>query len=286
MLPGRGGLTLFLPWFIGGLGGADDTAKEGRVVPNREWGCGIVVEIGGGPSPDMANTVLVVDDERNIVQLARLYLSNEGFRVEEAQNGKQALEKVRALNPDLVILDVMMPELDGLSVCREIRKTSNVPVIILTARGDDVDKIVGLEIGADDYVTKPFNPRELVARVKAVLRRSRDSVTTDAPLEFGDVHLDGPRREVHVGGDSITLRAKEFDLLAAFMRHPGVVLDRERLLSLVWGHDFYGDTRTIDVHVAWLREKLAGATVRIQTVWGVGYKLVLDEEGALKKPKK
>jgi DNA-binding response OmpR family regulator len=234
----------------------------------------------------MANTILVVDDERNIVQLARLYLGNEGFRVEEAQDGRQALEKVRSLSPDLVILDVMMPELDGLSVCKEIRKTSNVPVIILTARSDDIDKIVGLEIGADDYVTKPFNPRELVARVKAVLRRSNDSLTTEAPLEVGDVRLDGPRREVHVDGRPVTLRAKEFDLLAAFMRHPGVVLDRERLLSIVWGHDFFGDTRTIDVHVAWLREKLAGARARIQTVWGVGYKLVLDEEGVPQKPPK
>jgi DNA-binding response OmpR family regulator len=234
----------------------------------------------------MANTVLVVDDERNIVQLARLYLNNEGFQVEEANDGKQALEKVRALKPDLVVLDLMMPELDGLSVCREIRKTSNVPVIILTARNDDVDKIVGLEIGADDYVTKPFNPRELVARVKAVLRRSSDSVPTDAPLVVGDLKLDLARREVTVAGKPLVLRAKEFDLLTAFMRHPEVVLDRERLLSMVWGHDFYGDTRTIDVHVAWLREKLTGAQARIRTVWGVGYKLVLDEEPVPEKPTK
>jgi DNA-binding response OmpR family regulator len=232
----------------------------------------------------MANTILVADDERNILQLARLYLGNEGFRVEEAQDGRQALEKVRSTNPDLVILDVMMPEMDGLSVCREIRKTSSVPVIILTARGDDVDKIVGLEIGADDYVTKPFNPRELVARVKAVLRRTQSAIQTDTALEVGDIRLDPARREVTVGGRQVTLRAKEFDLLAAFMRHPGLVMDRERLLSLVWGHDFYGDTRTIDVHVAWLREKLSGATARIQTVWGVGYKLVLDQEAPAKKP--
>jgi DNA-binding response OmpR family regulator len=232
----------------------------------------------------MANTILVVDDEKNIVQLARLYLGNEGFHVEEAYDGKQALEKARSSNPDLIVLDIMMPEMDGISVCKELRKTSNVPVIILTARGDDVDKIVGLEVGADDYVTKPFNPRELVARVKAVLRRTQNAVAPDAVLEVGDIKLDPARREVWVGGKPVTLRAKEFDLLTAFMRHEGVVLDRERLLSLVWGQDFYGDTRTIDVHVAWLREKLNGASARVQTVWGVGYKLVLDEQATAAKP--
>ena len=232
----------------------------------------------------MANTILVVDDEKNIVQLARLYLGNEGFNVEEAYDGKQALDKARSTNPDLIVLDIMMPEMDGITVCKELRKTSNVPVIILTARGDDVDKIVGLEIGADDYVTKPFNPRELVARVKAVLRRSQHAVTPDAVLEVGDVKLDPARREVWVAGKPVTLRAKEFDLLTAFMRHEGLVLDRERLLSLVWGQDFYGDTRTIDVHVAWLREKLHGASARVQTVWGVGYKLVLDEQATAAKP--
>ena len=232
----------------------------------------------------MANTILVVDDERNIVQLARLYLSNEGFRVEEANDGKQALEKARSVSPDLIILDIMMPEMDGLTVCKELRKTTNVPVIILTARGDDIDKIVGLEVGADDYVTKPFNPRELVARVKAVLRRSQGAVQPESVLEVADIRLDPARREVSVAGNAVTLRAKEFDLLAAFMRHQCVVLDRERLLSLVWGQDFYGDTRTIDVHVAWLRDKLSGAKARVQTVWGVGYKLVLDEEASTAKP--
>ena len=232
----------------------------------------------------MANTILVVDDEKNIVQLARLYLGNEGFHVEEAYDGRQALDKARSVHPDLVILDTMMPEMDGLTVCKELRKTSSVPVIILTARDDDVDKIVGLEVGADDYMTKPFNPRELVARVKAVLRRSQGGVPPEAVLEVGDIRLDPLRQEVSVAGRSVSLRAKEFDLLAAFMRYQGLVLDRERLLSLVWGQDFYGDTRTIDVHVAWLREKLTGAKARVQTVWGVGYKLVLDEEAAAKKP--
>ncbi len=237
------------------------------------------------PPLDMPNTILVADDEKNIVKLARLYLEKEGFRVDEAYDGKQALEKSRAGKPDLVILDIMMPEMDGLSVCKEIRKTSTTPVIILTARSDDVDKIVGLEIGADDYVTKPFNPRELVARVKAVLRRSQGQEQPETVLEAGDIRLDPLRREVTVAGRPITLRAKEFELLQAFMRHQGHVLDRERLLSLVWGQDFYGDTRTIDVHVAWLREKLSGATARLQTVWGVGYKLVLDGDDSTQKPK-
>jgi DNA-binding response OmpR family regulator len=225
----------------------------------------------------MPNTILVVDDEKNIVQLARLYLDKEGFQVESAFDGEQALEKFKTVRPDLVILDIMMPGMDGLSVAKELRKTSNIPIILLTARGDDVDRIVGLELGADDYVTKPFNPRELVARVKAVLRRARQEESTEPVLEADGLRLDIARREVTIEQEQVTLRAKEFDLLAAFMRHPGIVLDRERLLQMVWGSDYYGDTRTIDVHVAWLREKMARAKhVKIQTVWGVGYKLVVD----------
>jgi DNA-binding response OmpR family regulator len=226
----------------------------------------------------MPSTILVVDDEKNIVQLARLYLNQEGYRVETAYDGAQALDKAKSVRPDLIVLDIMMPEMDGLSVARELRKTSNVPIIILTARGDDVDRIVGLELGADDYVTKPFNPRELVARVKAVLRRAGDETPKQAVLEADSLRLDPASREVTIDGKQVSLRAKEFDLLAAFLRHSGIVLDRERLLQLVWGSDYFGDSRTIDVHVAWLREKLAKAKhVKIQTVWGVGYKLVVDE---------
>ncbi|MDP3766768.1 MAG: response regulator transcription factor [Dehalococcoidia bacterium] len=229
----------------------------------------------------MASTILVVDDEKNIVQLARLYLDKEGYRVEAAYDGAQALEKAKSVRPDLIVLDIMMPEVDGLAVCRELRKTSNVPIIILTARGDDVDRVVGLELGADDYVTKPFNPRELVARVKAVLRRARQEEPAQPVLEADGLRLDPARREVTIEGEAVTLRAKEFDLLAAFMRHTGIVLDRERLLQMVWGTDYYGDTRTIDVHVAWLRDKLSGAKrVKIQTVWGVGYKLVVESDAA------
>jgi DNA-binding response OmpR family regulator len=226
----------------------------------------------------MASRVLVVDDERNIVQLVRLYLSKEGFDVDSAFDGKQALDRVHSHRPDLIILDIMMPEMDGLSVCRELRKTSNVPIILLTARTDDVDKVVGLELGADDYVTKPFNPRELVARVKAVLRRSQGIGEPATVLETGDLHLDVPRREATLKGEPLTLRAKEFDLLTTFLQNEGLVMDRERLIQRVWGHDFYGDSRTIDVHVAWLREKLAGSSVQIQTIWGIGYKLVVTAD--------
>lgn len=223
------------------------------------------------------NLILVVEDDKNIAELVRLYLRNEGFRVEIARTGREALERHRTLKPSLVVLDLMLPEIDGLEVCRRLRREANTPVIMLTARSDDVDKIVGLELGADDYVTKPFNPRELVARVKAVLRRAAEShPAQDAAevLTVGDVTLDTARRDVHAGGRVLTLRAKEFDLLAALLRHPGVVMSRERLLSEVWGYEWVGDTRTVDVHIAWLRDKLAGSTVRIETVWGVGYKLV------------
>ena len=226
----------------------------------------------------MPPTVLVVDDEKNIVQLARLYLSNEGFRVEAAYDGRQALDKARSLKPDLIVLDIMMPEMDGLTVCKELRKTSNVPVIILTARGDDIDRIVGLEIGADDYMAKPFNPRELVARVKAVLRRSQGEREVPAVIEVDGLRIDSASREVTLNGRVLQLRAKEFELLSAFAQYKGTVLDRERLLRMVWGTDYYGDSRTIDVHVAWLRDKLGDSSVKIQTVWGVGYKLVVESD--------
>ena len=162
----------------------------------------------------MPGTILVVDDEKNIVQLARLYLNNEGFRVESAHDGKQALEKAKSLKPDLIVLDIMMPEMDGLTVCKEIRKTSNVPVIILTARGEDIDRIVGLEIGADDYMAKPFNPRELVARVKAVLRRAQGERDTPDVIEVEGLRIDAGSREVTLDGRSLQLRAKEFELLS------------------------------------------------------------------------
>jgi DNA-binding response OmpR family regulator len=177
--------------------------------------------------------------------------------------------------PALVVLDLMLPKLDGFEVCRQTRAKSEVPIIMLTARDEDVDKIVGLELGADDYLTKPFNPRELVARVKAILRRADPSKTSgDQPLHLGDVSIHPARREVLIGEDSISLRTKEFDLLHAFAQNKGIVLSREQLLNLVWGYDFYGQTRTVDVHVAHLRKRLAGSQLSIETVTGVGYKLV------------
>jgi DNA-binding response OmpR family regulator len=233
-----------------------------------------------------SGTVLVVDDEKNIVQLAKMYLASEGYAVESAYNGAEALEKVKARRPDLVVLDLMMPKVDGWEVCRRIRQETDIPIIILTARGDDVDKILGLELGADDYVTKPFNPRELVARVKAVLRRYDPGERLTRRVSVGDIQIDLDKREVLVADKQVTLRAKEFDLLSAFAKHVGVVLDRERLLNMVWGYDYLGDTRTIDVHVTWLRDKISGSeAVRIQTVWGVGYKLVVTNQEADSVPK-
>ncbi|MBI2953176.1 MAG: response regulator transcription factor [Chloroflexi bacterium] len=219
-------------------------------------------------------TILVVDDEKNIVQLARLYLSNEGYQVETASNGLEALEKARSLKPGLIVLDLMMPEMDGWEVCRHLRKEGDIPIIMLTARGDDVDRIVGLELGADDYMSKPFNPRELVARVKAVLRRYRYESKRQSVTAVGNLSIDLDKREVYVNGVAVEFRAKEFDLLATLAINVGTVFTRERLLELIWGYDYFGDTRTIDVHVTWLRDKLAKSDARIKTVWGVGYKLV------------
>lgn len=221
--------------------------------------------------------ILVVDDERNIIDLAEMYLTKDGYEVLRAGDGQEALAMIQRQRPDLVVLDIMLPKLDGWEVCRRLRSEGDhTPVIMLTARDDDVDKIVGLEMGADDYMTKPFNPRELVARVKAVLRRAEGpGPAAGKPVSIGDVVIDLERREVTVAGQAMSLRAKEFDLLAHFGQHAGLVLSREQLLDAVWGYDFYGDTRTVDVHVAHLRNKLAGSeNVEIETVWGIGYKLV------------
>jgi len=221
-------------------------------------------------------TILVVDDEKNIVQLAKLYLEKEGYHVEDARDGAEALAKIKSLQPALVVLDLMLPEVDGWEVCRRVRRESDIPIIMLTARSDDVDKIVGLELGADDYLTKPFNPRELVARVRAVLRRYQKAAQLEQIINIGQVTIDPQRREVKVKGKLVELRTKEFDLLLALARHKGIVLSRDQLLDMVWGYDFYGQTRTVDVHIAHLREKLADSGLVIDTVWGIGYKLVAD----------
>jgi len=222
--------------------------------------------------------VLLVDDEANIVQLARLYLEREGFAVHSVANGRAALQAVETILPALVVLDVMLPEMDGFEVCRRLRAQDNpVPILMLTARDEDFDKILGLELGADDYMTKPFNPRELVARVKAILRRSErvaDAQTEDV-LRAGDLVVDSGRREVRVNGVLIDLRTQEFEVLLVLARRPGQVFSREKLLELAWGYDFYGQTRTVDVHVAQLRRKLFASNTRIETVTGIGYKLAV-----------
>jgi len=222
--------------------------------------------------------VLVVDDEAHIVELARLYLTREGYEVEGVGDGTQALLRFGKWKPDLVILDIMLPGMDGLAVCKEIRKQSQVPIIMLTARDEVTDKVVGLEVGADDYLTKPFHPQELVARAKALLRRAHTEPETPKLIRAGKLEVDLERHEVRQGAARVQLRPKEFDLLALLARHPGRVFQRSELLDLVWGYDFPGYTRTVDVHVQQVREKLAAAKIldpSIQTVWGVGYRLQL-----------
>ncbi len=222
-------------------------------------------------------TILVVDDEPHIIELATLYLKNEGYRVISATDGAQALEKIETEPPALVVLDLMLPDINGWEVCRQVRAKSNLPIIMLTARSDDVDKIVGLELGADDYVTKPFNPRELVARVKAVLRRAdaRTPAGSENLVQAGPLTIDPARREARLGDQLLDLRTKEFDLLRVLAEHQEIVLSREQLLDLAWGFEYYGETRTVDVHVAHLRQRLGDGPVVIETVWGVGYKLVV-----------
>ncbi len=219
-------------------------------------------------------TILVVDDEASIVELARLYLERDGFKVLGAADGKAALEAFAMHEPDLLVVDVMMPRLDGFGLVRELRKQSQVPVIMLTARSEDVDKIVGLEMGADDYVTKPFNPRELLARVKAVLRRFESGAKPTRRIVCGNLLVDLDKREVTVGDQRVRLRTREFELLAALAQNAEIVLSRDQLLENVWGYEYAGETRTVDVHVNHLRDKLSDCDAEIETVWGVGYKLV------------
>ena len=219
-------------------------------------------------------TVLVVEDEASIASFVSLYLKNAGYAVRTAATGGEALRQTAAGDVSLIVLDLMLPDIDGIEVCRRIRASSTVPILMLTARDEDVDKIIGLEVGADDYLTTPFNPRELVARVKSVLRRSaperaeRDS----SQLRHGDLVIDAGRREVKVGDQEIQLAPKEFELLWELLDHKGLVLTRDQLLERVWGYTFAGDTRTVDVHVRQLRRKLGDASP-IVTVWGVGYKV-------------
>jgi two-component system, OmpR family, alkaline phosphatase synthesis response regulator PhoP len=221
-----------------------------------------------------AQVVLIVEDEPSIASFVSLYLKNAGYAVKAVATGSDALAQVASEEPALVVLDLMLPDIDGIEVCRRIRQRRDIPILMLTARDEDVDKIIGLEVGADDYMTKPFNPRELVARVKSILRRSAPARTTSesAEIRHGDLHVDSGRREAHVGETEIQLAPKEFDLLWELLDHRGIVLTRDQLLERVWGYTFAGDTRTVDVHVRQLRRKLGDASP-IVTVWGVGYKV-------------
>jgi two-component system, OmpR family, alkaline phosphatase synthesis response regulator PhoP len=228
--------------------------------------------------PQKTQSVLIVEDESSIASFVSLYLKKAGYDVEVAATGAEALDKAEH-SPSLIVLDLMLPDMDGIDVCRRLRKRSDVPILMLTARDEDVDKIIGLEVGADDYMTKPFNPRELVARIKSILRRAtterRDAET--AELRHGDLVINSGRREVKVGDVEIQLAPKEFDLLWELLDHRGIVLTRDQLLERVWGYTFAGDTRTVDVHVRQLRRKLGDASP-IVTVWGVGYKVAPAKE--------
>jgi DNA-binding response OmpR family regulator len=226
-------------------------------------------------------SILIVEDETSIASFVSLYLKNAGYNVRAVTTGGAALTSVVAETPSLVILDLNLPDMDGVEVCRRIRKNSDVPILMLTARDEDVDKIIGLEVGADDYLTKPFNPRELVARVKSVLRRSVPDRRRDETREIthGDLVINVGRREVLVGDQEIQLAPKEFDLLWELLDHRGLVLTRDQLLERVWGYTFAGDTRTVDVHVRQIRRKLGDASP-IVTVWGVGYKVASEKTSA------
>ncbi len=231
----------------------------------------------------MSNKILVVDDDLNICELLKLYLENDGYTVFVANDGKAAVETFEAKSPDLVLLDIMLPKMDGWQVCREIRKTSSAPIIMLTAKGETFDKVLGLELGADDYVTKPFEAKEVMARVKAVLRRTKgDGETADSEkktIVYDNLEINIVNYELKVKGVPVDTPPKELELIYHFASNPNRVYTRDQLLDEVWGFDYYGDSRTVDVHVKRLREKLEGASDKwaLKTVWGVGYKFETKE---------
>lgn len=224
--------------------------------------------------------ILVVDDEKTLVKALSFNLEKEGFRVEKAYDGEEALQKAFDLKPDIIVLDLMLPEIDGFEVCRRIRKKLETPIIMLTARTDDIDKVLGLELGADDYLTKPFNSRELVARIKAILRRSvfREEEAKKL-LQIGRLTIDLLQHRVRIEDKEINLTTKEFALLSFLAANAGNVYSREQLLEQIWGYDYYGDVRTVDVHIRHLREKIEkdpGNPDLILTIWGTGYKIRED----------
>jgi len=227
--------------------------------------------------------ILVVDDDKNICELLRLYLEKEGYSVILAFDGKEGLEKFNTQNPDLILLDVMMPNVDGWEVCKEVRKTSLCPIIMLTAKGETIDKVLGLELGADDYVVKPFDSKEVVARIKAILRRTTASMDVDGSakkiVSFNKLSINLESYELKVDGKVIDTPPKELELLFHLASNPNRVYTRDQLLDEVWGFEYYGDSRTVDVHVKRLREKLEGVCEDwcLKTVWGVGYKFEIKE---------
>lgn len=225
--------------------------------------------------------VLVADDDPNVLDIIRLYFEKQQIKMVEANNGLEAVKLVDTEEPDIILLDVMMPKMDGYEAFREIRKKSDIPIIMLTAKGEEFDRVLGLELGADDYVTKPFSPRELVARIKAIFRRMQPRNQANSKEKFDyqynglTVHLD--KREVLVNGKKVPFKPREFDLLVHIMKSPGTVFTREQLLEQVWGYDYFGDIRTVDVHIKKIREKLSSLEHNyIQTVWGVGYKFEVE----------
>lgn len=226
--------------------------------------------------------ILIVDDDKNICELLRLYIEKEGYAAALAHDGREALQKFETEKPDLIILDVMMPELDGWQVCREIRKNSDIPIIMLTAKGETFDKVLGLELGADDYVTKPFDSKEIVARIKAVLRRTgaKQPVNDIKEVSFDKLSVNLTRYELKVDGIAVDTPPKELELLFHLASNPNRVYTRDQLLDEVWGFEYYGDSRTVDVHVKRLREKLEGVSQQwsLKTVWGVGYKFEVADE--------
>lgn len=224
--------------------------------------------------------ILIVDDDKNICELLRLYIEKEGFETSIANDGRAALNQFSSFNPDLVLLDIMLPELDGWQVCREIRKTSNCPIIMLTAKGEVFDKVLGLELGADDYVVKPFESKEVVARINAVLRRmGKTEESAKKEVSYENLSINLTNYELKVNGKQVDTPPKEMELIYHLASNPNRVFTRDQLLDEVWGFDYYGDSRTVDVHVKRLREKLEGVSDKwtLKTVWGVGYKFEVKE---------
>ena len=225
--------------------------------------------------------ILVADDDVNVHQSLNAYFRRDGFQMLSAYDGEEALEHVRKSRPDMVILDIMMPKMDGLMVCREIRKSSNMPIIMLSAKGDEFDKLLGLELGADDYITKPFSPREVVARIKAVLRRMHEMKEQDKVMHLvvGNLDIDMNAFIVKLNGKPVACTPKEIEILWTLASNPGMVFSREHLLQRIWGYDFLGDTRAVDSHIKRIRAKICSESNGwdIKTVWGVGYRFEVDE---------